>query len=89
MHIAIWILAGGALGWVNFACFKISAQAGRANAIIVGMFGAFFGGNALAPMLGAISDTPSDFSVFSLVIALASATAFLTVSNLLSWRLRA
>lgn len=86
MNIAIWILAGGVLGWASFAYLKVNERGGRVSAIIVGMFGAFFGGNVLAPMLGAVTDTPNDFSLFSLTIALASATAFLTISNLFSRR---
>lgn len=86
MNIAIWILAGGVLGWASFALLRANERGGKAGAILVGMFGAFFGGNVLAPMLGAIADTPNDFSAFSLTIALVSATAFLTISNLLSRR---
>lgn len=85
MNIAIWILAGGVLGWASFALLKANER-GKVGAILVGMFGAFFGGNVLAPMLGAITDTPNDFSAFSLTIALVSATSFLTISNLLSRR---
>ncbi|MGQ0523892.1 MAG: GlsB/YeaQ/YmgE family stress response membrane protein [Betaproteobacteria bacterium] len=86
MNIAIWILAGGVLGWASFALLKVNDRGGKVSAILVGMFGAFFGGNVLAPMLGAIADTPNDFSAFSLTIALVSATAFLTISSLLSRR---
>jgi uncharacterized membrane protein YeaQ/YmgE (transglycosylase-associated protein family) len=86
MNIAIWILAGGVLGWASFALLKANEQGEKVSAILVGMFGGFFGGNVLAPMLGAVADTPNDFSAFSLTIALLSATAFLTISNLLSRR---
>jgi uncharacterized membrane protein YeaQ/YmgE (transglycosylase-associated protein family) len=85
MNIAIWILAGGVLGWASFALLKTNER-GKIGAILLGMFGAFFGGNVMAPMLGAITDTPNDFSAFSLTIALVGATAFLTISNLLSRR---
>ena len=88
MNIAMWILAGGVLGWVGIAYLKLNEQRGTVISIIIGMFGAFFGGNVLAPMLGAVTDTPNDFSLFALTIALASATAFLTISDLLSRRFR-
>ena len=48
--------------------------------------GRIFGGNVLAPMLGAVTDTPNDFSVFSMMVALASAAACLAIGNLLSNR---
>jgi hypothetical protein len=37
-------------------------------------------------MLGAITDTPNSFNLFSLVVALASAAACLVLGNLLSTR---
>jgi uncharacterized membrane protein YeaQ/YmgE (transglycosylase-associated protein family) len=86
MNIAIWILAGGVLGWASFALLKADERVGKAGAVLVGMFGAFFGGNVLAPMLGAIADTPNDFSAFSLTVALMSAIAFLMISNLIARR---
>jgi uncharacterized membrane protein YeaQ/YmgE (transglycosylase-associated protein family) len=48
--------------------------------------GGFFGGNVLAPMLGAVTDAPNDFSLFSLVIAMTSAAACLAIGNLVSNR---
>ncbi|HJQ64103.1 MAG TPA: GlsB/YeaQ/YmgE family stress response membrane protein [Burkholderiales bacterium] len=87
-NIAMWILAGGAVGWAAFAFFKANEQRGRMFSVVIGMFGGFFGGNVLAPMLGAITDRPNDFSPFSLAVALASATAWLVISDLLSRRFR-
>lgn len=87
-NIAMWVLAGGALGWIGFACFNANEQRGRMFSVVIGMLGGFFGGNVLAPMLGAITDTPNDFSPFSLAIALASATVWLLISDLLSRRYR-
>lgn len=86
MNIAMWILAGGVLGWIGFAYFKANEQRGGIISVIIGMCGAFFGGDVLAPMLGAITDAPNDFSPFSMVMALASATAWLGISDLLSRR---
>jgi uncharacterized membrane protein YeaQ/YmgE (transglycosylase-associated protein family) len=86
MNIAMWILAGGVLGWIGYTHLKANEQRGRVISVIIGMLGGFFGGNVLAPMFGAVTDAPNAFSLFSLSIAVASATACLAISNLLSRR---
>jgi len=86
MNIAMWVLAGGILGWIGYAVLKANEERGMIISIIIGVVGGFFGGNILAPMLGAVTDTPNDFSLFSLVIALASAAACLAIGNLVSNR---
>ena len=86
MNIAMWVLAGGALGWIGFAYLKANEDRGMAFSVIIGVLGGFFGGNVLAPMLGAVTDTPNDFSMYSLLIAMASAAACLAIGNLTSKR---
>jgi len=86
MNIAMWVLAGGMLGWIGFTILRANAERGMVISIVIGAVGGLFGGNVLAPMLGAIVDTPNDFSLFSLVIALASAAACLVIGNLVSDR---
>lgn len=86
MNITLWILAGGALGWISYAYLKANENRGKAISIIIGMVGGFFGGNVVAPMLGTVTNMPHDFSPFSLVVALASAAVCLTIANLLSNR---
>lgn len=88
MNIAMWILTGGLLGWIGFPILRANADRGKRRIvpIIVGAVGGLFGGNVLAPMLGAAANTPDDFSMFALVIALASAAGCLVVGNLISNR---
>lgn len=86
MNIAMWVLAGGALGWIAFAFWKINAARGLAISVIIGAIGGFSGGNVLAPMLGAVTDTPNVFNLFSMTVALASAAGCLAISHLLSRR---
>ena len=86
MNIAMWVLAGGILGWLAYTVLKINERRGMIISVIIGVVGGFFGGNVLAPMLGAITDTPNDFSLFSMVIALTSAAACLAIGNLVSNR---
>ncbi len=85
MNIAIWVLAGGLLGWIGFPILRANADRGRRRIvpIIIGAVGGLFGGNVLVPMLGAAANTPNDFSMFSLVIALSSAAGCLVIGNLI------
>ena len=86
MNIAMWVLAGGALGWIGFSYMKVNEERGMIVSVIIGVVGGFFGGNVLAPMLGAATETPNDFNMFSLVVAMASAAACLAIGNLASKR---
>jgi uncharacterized membrane protein YeaQ/YmgE (transglycosylase-associated protein family) len=86
MNIMIWVLAGGVAGWVGYSYMRFNEDRGMIVSIIIGIVGGFFGGNVLAPMLGAVTDTPNSFSLFSLVVALAAAAGCLAIGNLLSRR---
>ena len=86
MNIMIWVLAGGVAGWVGYTYMRFNEDRGMIVSIIIGVVGGFFGGNVLAPMLGAVTDTPNSFSLFSLVVALAAAAGCLAIGNLLSRR---
>lgn len=86
MNIAMWVLAGGVLGWIGYVHMKANEERGMILSIIIGAVGGFFGGNVLAPMLGAATDTPNIFSPFALFVAAASAAACLAIGNLLSKR---
>jgi uncharacterized membrane protein YeaQ/YmgE (transglycosylase-associated protein family) len=86
MNVAMWVLAGGALGWMAFAYLRVNRALGLATAVVIGAVGGFFGGNVLAPMLGAVTDAPNVFNLFSMVIALAGAAGCLGIVHLLSRR---
>lgn len=86
MNIAMWVLAGGLLGWLAYAHLKANEERGMILSIIIGILGGFFGGNVLAPMLGAVTDTPNIFSPFALFVATTSAVVCLAIGNLLSKR---
>ena len=86
MNIAMWVLAGGVVGWMGYTILKVNAKRGLIISIIIGVIGGFFGGNVLAPMLGAVTDMPNNFNLFSMVIALGSAAGCLGIGNLLSSR---
>ena len=86
MNVAMWVVAGGMLGWIGFAYLRGNRDLGLATSITIGAVGGFFGGNVLAPMLGAVTDTPNIFNLFSMAVALGSAAACLAIVNLLTRR---
>lgn len=86
MNIMIWVLAGAVAGWIGYTYMKFNEDRGMIVSVIIGAVGGFFGGNVLAPMLGAVTDTPNTFSLFSLAVALAAAAGCLAIGNLVSNR---
>ena len=86
MNMTIWIVAGGAIGWLGFAVFHANAQRGLVVSIVLGATGGLLGGKTIAPLLGTVIDAGNAFSPFSLVVAAAVATAGLVIASLLSRR---
>lgn len=84
MSFAIWVIAGGVLGCASYAIFQANKARGIKVSITIGAVGALLGGYFLPPLLGAITMTPHDFSLYSLVAALASAAASLAIANMFS-----
>jgi uncharacterized membrane protein YeaQ/YmgE (transglycosylase-associated protein family) len=83
MNIAMWILAGGVIGWAGFSHLKFNLKRGMIVSIFIGMAGGFLGGSLLAPMLSAAMATHGDFNPLSLFTAFASATGFVIVSDMI------
>jgi uncharacterized membrane protein YeaQ/YmgE (transglycosylase-associated protein family) len=88
MNISLWILCGGAVGWIAFAVFHANARLGLLASLGIGAFGGLLGGMMIAPMLGAVVDPVNAIRPFSLVVALAIAAACLIISHLLFYRSR-
>jgi len=86
MNIALWILGGGAVGWIGFAVFHANKQRGLLTSVGIGACGGLIGGMTIAPMLGAVVGQANAIRPFSLVVALAVAGACLIISHLLSDR---
>jgi len=82
MNIAIWILAGGVLGWVGYAFLGYNAERAKVVPILIGAAGGFFGGKVIAPMFTAVA-VPANFSMVALLFAAAVAVAFLAAGNFL------
>ncbi len=84
MNVALWIVAGGVLGWASYEILRVNRRQGVKVSIIAGAVGGFLGGHFLAPMLWATPITPSDFSLFAFMAAMASAAGCLAIANMFS-----
>ena len=82
MNIALWILAGGIIGWVGFTYLGFNEMRGMIVSAIIGMVGGLLGGKVFAPMFGAAAAVPGDFSIMALMVALAGAAACLAAANM-------
>jgi uncharacterized membrane protein YeaQ/YmgE (transglycosylase-associated protein family) len=83
LNIAMWVLAGGVLGWVGFQYLEINSGRGLMVSVIIGAVGGFFGGKVVAPMFTTAAAIPADFSSSALVFAALAAAAFLYAGNLI------
>jgi uncharacterized membrane protein YeaQ/YmgE (transglycosylase-associated protein family) len=77
MNIAIWMLAGGMLGWLSFTYMAFNEARGMVVSAVIGAAGGLIGGKMLAPMFTDPAPVPADFSVSALFFAAAVAAVFL------------
>jgi uncharacterized membrane protein YeaQ/YmgE (transglycosylase-associated protein family) len=82
MNVILWLLAGGFAGWVAIRFMRANAYRGVLASIAIGIFGGYFGGSVLTPMLGDTSAMPDAINPVALIMALASAAVCLTVSDM-------
>ncbi len=81
MSVAIWIIAGGAVGWVCCNLLRASGGMGPVFSTIVGALAGFTGGKVIAPMLSAANDAPAEFSVFPVFAAIGVAAGVMALRN--------
>ena len=86
MNIAMWILAGGALGWAAFTLLGINEERGTIASIILGALGGIIGGQLVAPMMSSAPIVSGDFNIQALFIAAVSASACLAIGNMIERR---
>lgn len=86
MNIALWILAGGGVGWLAYAIIGYNEERGMVVSIIIGACGGFVGGKVIAPALSAAAAVPADFNMGALLFASAVAAAFLFLGNVVHKR---
>jgi len=81
MNIAIWMLAGAALGWVGFSYMRFNEERGLMVSAIIGAIGGVLGGEIIAPMFTAGTVVAAGFNSSSLIYASVVAAVFLAVGN--------
>ena len=86
MNIAMWVLAGGILGWAGFTYFGFNKERSVVVASLIGAAGGFVGGSLVAPMFLAAATAPAAFSMPALFFAGAVAAGFVFLGNLVSDR---
>jgi uncharacterized membrane protein YeaQ/YmgE (transglycosylase-associated protein family) len=79
----IWCAVGAAAGWLAWVMAHAGGRILLIENVLVGVFGAFIGGDFIAAQLnnGVIND--KDFSIRSLAIAITAAVVMLLVLRLL------
>jgi len=86
MNMVMWMLVGGALGWAAFALLGINEKRGTIVSVIIGAMGGVIGGQMLAPLMSSSPVVSGDFNVQALFIAAISASACLTIGNMIEQR---
>ena len=86
MNIAMWVLAGGILGWAGFTYFGFNKERSVVVGSLNGAAGGFVGGSLIAPMFLAAATAPAAFSMPALFFAGAVAAGFVFLGNLVSDR---
>ena len=82
MNVVLWLLVGGAVGWLACSALHVNAARGLVVSAIIGVVGAFFGGHIVAPIFQNAAVVPGDFSPFALLIAAATAMGCVVISDM-------
>jgi uncharacterized membrane protein YeaQ/YmgE (transglycosylase-associated protein family) len=82
MDILVWLVAGCTLAWIAFSFLNWNPRRGLVVSAIIGSAAAFLGGNVLAPAFGGAINEVGGFSPFALVVAAATAVAFLKIADI-------
>ena len=78
MGVIVWLIVGGIVGWLASRIMKTDAQQGILGNVLVGIVGAFLGGQLLG---GSIH--PGMISLRSFVVSLLGAVLLLGLINLI------
>ena len=82
MNPVIWCIVGALVGWLGGAMMPAPGRVRRIEDVLVGVFGAFIGGEFLAAMLAG-GGTASGFRISSLAFAVGGAVAMLLLLALM------
>ena len=80
MNVIIWLVVGGAMGWMAHRIMKTDGRQGAGQNILVGIVGGLAGGWLLSPVVGA--DTVDQYGL-SLVVSFTGAMILLVMVNLI------
>jgi uncharacterized membrane protein YeaQ/YmgE (transglycosylase-associated protein family) len=83
MEIILWVLAGGALGWIGCSYLGCNTERGVAVSALIGVVGALIGGKAIAPLFVQATGPVAGFSPDALLVAAGAAAACLAAGELL------
>jgi uncharacterized membrane protein YeaQ/YmgE (transglycosylase-associated protein family) len=88
MNIALWMMAGGFLGWAGHEFLRLNIERGRTISIVIGAAGGLLGGKFIAPMfsVAALPGAPDGITMSSMLFAMAAAVTFIAIANLVSNR---
>jgi uncharacterized membrane protein YeaQ/YmgE (transglycosylase-associated protein family) len=82
MHIIIWLVIGGLIGWAASVVMRTDGQQGLLLNVVVGIIGAVLGGWFLSPFFGVSTINQNNFSAAGLLVSLGGAVILLAVVNL-------
>jgi uncharacterized membrane protein YeaQ/YmgE (transglycosylase-associated protein family) len=82
MNLVVWLIVGGLMGCVASLPVRADGRRRVATNVFVGVAGALVGGWLFSPLIGGSTADQIDFSGVALLVSLAGATVFLTITNL-------
>jgi len=80
MDVIIWLVVGGAMGWMAHRIMKTDDRQGAGRNVLVGIVGGLAGGWLLSPVVGAHT---ADQLGLSIVVSFTGAMIFLVMVNLI------
>lgn len=86
METLLWIVVGGALGWLSRRYFALNEDRGAVGAALIGAAGAMLGGKALAPLFLAPALPAGGIGALPLLFAAAAAIACLVLGEMVQRR---
>lgn len=83
MHLIVFLIVGGVIGWVASIIMRTDAQQGAIMNVVVGIVGSMLGGWLIAPLVGIGSITSQGtFNFAVLGVSLAGTVVLLALWNL-------
>jgi uncharacterized membrane protein YeaQ/YmgE (transglycosylase-associated protein family) len=86
MGFILWLVIGGAVGWLASLVMRRDASQGIFLNIVVGIIGSVLGGWLISPLVGAPSINSGEISVASLFVSFLGAVILLAIVNLITRR---